>query len=256
MELSQVGLQCFTIRDHVKDEASFVSSMAKVAAIGYQSVQISAIGPIPEKTIKQICDDNGLSICATHEKGSALFEETEKCIDRLKALGTRYTAYPHPHVPIDTLDQVKALSAELQRVGEAFTAAGLYLTYHNHDIEFRRYGGKSILEHIYDNTTPEALGAELDTFWVQSGGGSSASWLRTLKNRAPLLHLKDYTINPEAKDSKMAPIGHGNMDFTEICQAADEAGTEWFIVEQDRDWEDPFVAAEQSFQYIKEQLCI
>ena len=108
MDISQVGLQCFTIRDHVKDEAGFAASMAKVAAIGYKSVQISAVGPIAPETIKKICDDNGLSICATHEKGAELFDETQKCIDRLKALGTRYTAYPHPHVAIDTLDQVKA----------------------------------------------------------------------------------------------------------------------------------------------------
>ena len=46
------------------------------------------------------------------------------------------------------------------------------------------------------------------------------------------------------------------MNFKKICAAAEAAGTEWFIVEQDRDWEDPFEAAAESFNYIKEELCI
>jgi sugar phosphate isomerase/epimerase len=256
MKIEQVALQCFTIRDHVKDEAGFAASMKKVADIGYQAVQISAVGPIPAETIRSICAENNLTICATHEKGDALFNDTEGCIERLKTLGTKYTAYPHPHVAIDTVANVDALIAELQRVGEAFAAAGLYLTYHNHDVEFRRLDGASILERIYAGTTAAALGSELDTFWVQAGGGSTVSWLQGMHGRAPLLHLKDYSISLTDRQAIMTPIGHGNMDFKAICAAADEAGTEWFIVEQDRDWEDPFVAAAQSFDYIKEELCI
>ena len=161
MKIEQVALQCFTIRDHVQNETDFAASMKKVAAIGYHAVQISAVGPIPATTIRHICDDNNLIICATHEKGDSLFNETNACIDRLKTLGTRYTAYPHPHVPITTIAEVDALAAELQRVGEAFAEAGLTLTYHNHDIEFRRLDGMSILERIYEKTTPEALGLSL-----------------------------------------------------------------------------------------------
>eukprot|EP01052_Picozoa_sp_SAG31_P009604 SAG31_NODE_508_length_14732_cov_75.624547_8_plen_92_part_00 len=59
MKIEQLGLQCYTIRDYCKTEQDFAESMAKAAAIGYKSVQISAVGPIDPATIKIICDKNG-----------------------------------------------------------------------------------------------------------------------------------------------------------------------------------------------------
>ena len=230
--------------------------MKKVRDIGYQAVQISAVGPIPEPTLKKICDDNGLTICATHEKSEIIVDDIQKVIDRLAALDCKYTAYPSPRGPLDTAADVAALAAKLQKSGEAMAAAGQYLTYHNHDIEFRKVEGKTILERIYDGTTPEALGGEIDTYWVQAGGGDCLEWIEKLNGRLPLMHLKDYGVKADPRGPLMAPIGSGNMNFKKICAAAEAAGTEWFIVEQDRDWEDPFEAAAESFNYIKEELCI
>ena len=86
-----------------------------------------------------------------------------------------------------------------------------------------------------------------------SGWGSCLDYIKLLDQRLPLLHLKDYVIKDKGNEPFMAPIGHGNMNMPAICEAAAAAGTKWFIVEQDRDWEDPFVAAQQSFNYIKDQ---
>ena len=38
----------------------------------------------------------------------------------------------------------------------------------------------------------------------------------------------------------MAEVGEGNLNWPGIFAAADEAGTEWFIVEQDHCRRDPF----------------
>ena len=50
-------------------------------------------------------------------------------------------------------------------------AAGLVLTYHNHALEFTRTDGRLALELIYEKTDPAHLQAEIDTYWVQTGGG-------------------------------------------------------------------------------------
>jgi len=254
MKLSQVAAQCYTIREFCKNAADFAVSMKKVKTIGYAAVQISGVGPIPEDEIVKIVKGEGLVICATHENGKVITEETQKVIDRLGKLGTPYTAYPHPHIPLNTIDEVKALAKAMDKAGEMMRKAGQVLTYHNHAVEFKKFGGKTMLDIFYDETGPTNLQGEIDTYWVQSGGGDPVAWCTKLKNRLPLLHLKDYGVGADGKGGVISEIGNGNLDWKRIIAAAEASGTKWFIVEQDTCPGDPFVSLTQSFDYIKANL--
>lgn len=254
MKLAQLAAQCYTIRDACKDAAAFAASMKKVKTIGYAAVQISGVGPIPQEEIVTIVKGEGLTICATHENGKTIVDETQKVIDRLGKLGTPYTAYPHPHTPLNTIDEVRALAKAMDRAGAAMRAAGQVLTYHNHAIEFRKFAGKTMLDIFFDESDPRNLQGEIDTYWVQSGGGDPVSWCQKLKNRLPLLHLKDYGVHADGKGGYMAEIGNGNLEWKRIIAAAEASGTKWFIVEQDTCPGDPFVSLQQSFDYIKANL--
>ena len=48
MKISQVAIQLFTLREFCKTAEDFAASMKKVREIGYTSVQVSGVGPIPE----------------------------------------------------------------------------------------------------------------------------------------------------------------------------------------------------------------
>jgi sugar phosphate isomerase/epimerase len=109
------------------------------------------------------------------------------------------------------------------------------------------------LDRIYDGTSKDALQGEPDTYWVQYGGGDAVEWCEKLKGRLPLLHLKDYQTNSE-NTAHMCEIGSGNLNFKKIVAAAEAAGCEWFIVEQDSCPGDPLDSLEKSFRYIQENL--
>lgn len=260
MKLEQLALQTFTIRDYTQTLQDFTKSMKKVAAIGYRSVQISAVGPIPAEDIRSICDDNGLVICATHEKARNIIEETESVAERLEILGSRYTAYPFPHIDLFDENQLAELIRKLDKAGAMLNQAGKVLTYHNHNHEFYRdSSGRQLLERIYDGTKAENLASELDTYWVQAGGDSPSEWISRLSGRLPLLHLKDagVFVNDEGKpELRFTSVGNGNLNWPELVAQAEKSGTEWFIVEQDGNWvnNDPFEAAADSFRYITEQV--
>ncbi len=253
MLISQVAAQLFTVREFCKTAETFAESMRKVRAIGYQAVQISGVGPIPPAEIRRICADHGLTICATHEPGKLICDEPQAVIDRLAALGTRYTAYPFPHLPLTCLDEVKALAENLDRSGAALRQAGQVLCYHNHHHEFRRFAGKTALQWIYDLADPHNLQGEPDTYWVQTGGGDPVEWCTRLHGRLPLLHLKDYAISAEPKPI-MAEIGNGNLNWRAIVAAAETSGCAWYIVEQDTCPGDPFESLRQSFAYLSTHL--
>ena len=255
--LDQFGIILYTLRDHVKTRQDALATFDKIAAIGYRSVQVSGMSAdlLSEQELRDALGERGLSIAATHESGDEILNETGKVIDRLQKLGVRYTAYPYPSgIDFSSDDSVDALIAGLDQAGKKLADAGLTLCYHNHHHEFQHSRGKAILRRIYDETDPKHLQAELDTFWVQRGGGSPAGWIRSVAGRLPVLHMKDYRLKPESLDADYAEIGNGNLDFVEIVAEAEKAGCQHFIVEQDTCPGDPFDSIAQSFDYIKTHL--
>ena len=254
MKISQVAAQLYTVRDFLKTPSEIAQSMQKIRAIGYQSVQVSGTCEIAESELTRILADNGLTCCATHEATKVLFETPQLVVERLQKLGCKYTAVPSPGAySIATMDDVIEYSKHIERAGKVLQAAGQVLTYHNHHFEFRKLGGKTILDHIYDSTDSTAVQAEIDTYWVQFGGGDVVAWCEKLHNRLPLLHLKDYAITDENK-ANFCEVGQGNLRWKEIIAAAENSGCEWFIVEQDTTLGDPFDSLKVSFDYIAEHL--
>jgi sugar phosphate isomerase/epimerase len=254
MRLSQVAAQLYTVRDFCGTAADLVATAKKIRAIGYPAVQLSGIGPIADDDVVRIMRDEGLVICATHEPSQTLREAPEKSIERLKRLGCRFTAYPFPSgVDFGNAAHIQQLIADLSRAGALFAKAGLSLGYHNHAIEFVRVGGRTVLETIFERTDPKHLVAEIDTYWVQHGGGDPVAWCERLAGRLPVMHLKDYGFTTENKPA-FAEIGRGNLDFPRIIRAAEKSGCAWFVVEQDSCPGDPFESLRVSFEHIKSHL--
>lgn len=254
MKLNQVAMQLFTLREFCKTATDYAATLKRVREIGYQGIQLSGLGPIPESELRSIAEGEGLPIVVTHEPGPTILDEPNKVADRLAALGAKYTAYPYPSkVDLSKPEEIETLIAKLDAAGAVLRKAGRQLTYHNHAFEFTGYKGKTVLDAIYDQTSPENLQGELDTYWVQAGGGNPAAWCARLKNRLPLLHLKDYAVAPDGKPF-FAEVGYGNLDFKQIIAAAEASGCEWLLVEQDTCPGDPFESARKSFEYIKANL--
>lgn len=254
MKINQVAAQLYTCRDLLKTPEDIAKTLKRVRKAGYTAVQVSGMGPIAEEELNRILEGEGLVCCATHENGDKILNETQWVIDRLKKLNCQYTAYPYP-AGIDFLskESVFGLIPKLDQAGKLMKEAGLVLCYHNHQHEFRKIEGKTILDHFFEKTQPEHLQGEPDTYWVQYGGGDAVALCEKLKGRLPLIHLKDYYVNPENTPA-YCEIGSGNLDFKRIVAAAENSGCKWFIVEQDVCPGDPVDSLEKSFRYIRENL--
>jgi sugar phosphate isomerase/epimerase len=257
MKLGQVAAQLYTVREHTKTPRDLAATLRKIRSIGYPAVQVSAIGPIDNKELAAILDGEGLVCCATHESSSDILNQPRAVIDKLHKIRCRYTAYPYP-ADIDLTDAaaISNLAANLQQIGKTLAAAGIVLAYHNHQLEFRKINGQPILQKILDETSASCLVSELDTYWVQLGGGEPTEWCRRLKGRLPLIHLKDLMVNAE-NNPAITHLGNGNLNWPAIVAAAEAAGCEWFIVEQDDNWvnNDPFEALAKSLAYLREHVC-
>jgi sugar phosphate isomerase/epimerase len=253
VNISQVAVTLYTVHEYCKNASDLAATVRKIREMGYSAVQLSQVGPIPPEEILKIVTSEGLTICATHESGELLFNETERVVDKLRTLGCQLTAYPFPKgINFGNAESIRNFTRKLDKAGAALRKEGITLAYHNHDIEFLRFEDATVLEYIYSHTDPNNLAGEIDTYWIHHGGGDCVEWCRRLRNRLPLLHIKDYsiTIDRQAID---CDIGRGTLPFRRIIEEAEQSGCRWFIVERDAP-RDPFESLAISFNYIKAHL--
>ena len=171
MKSSQIAAQLYCFRDFIQSERGLADTFRRLRGFGYEAVQITSALPkdLSEKTLKKLLDDNGLTAVSSHENSRAIIEETDRIVDRMLALGIPHLAYPFPHFAPTGLGEVIGLAEKLNELALRFRARGITLAYHNHAVEFRRFEGKMMLETIYEHA-PDLQG-EIDTHWVQRGGG-------------------------------------------------------------------------------------
>jgi len=227
-----LGAQLYTVREHTRTIEDVRETLRKVADIGYTAIQFSGFGPMDPKDVARAVQDAGLTVAATHMGWPRFLEELDAVIEEHKLWGCEHTAIGGLPGEYFSVDGLKRFLDELPPVAERLADEGMDFSYHNHHHELARYGEKTWLEMLYDQADPKHLKAEIDTHWIQRGGGDPAAWIRKCAGRQPLLHLKDMAITPE-REPIFAEIGEGNLNWPAILEAAAESGVEWYLIEQD-----------------------
>lgn len=251
MTRSAVAAQLFTLREFLQTPADIAVTLKRVREIGYEAVQVSGLGPIKPAELRKVADGEGLTICATHMAFERFRDEPEAVVAEHRILGCAHPATGSmPAEYREGAEGYLRFARDAEKVGRKLAGAGMTFSYHNHSFEFERFGGRRGLDILIENTSPEALKLELDTYWVQHGGGDPAAWIRRVRGRIPLLHLKDMAM--EGRTQLFAEIGRGNLNWPAILEAAREAGVEWYIVEQDQCAGDPLASLKISLENLRE----
>jgi len=198
-------------------------------------------------------DDLGLTICNTHIGYDLLWNDLDAVIEQHNLWECKHVAIgsmPGPYREAGE-EGTRRFAAEASKVGEKLHAAGLTFSYHNHSFELARYNGRSGLEILYSESDPRYLQAEIDTYWIQHGGGDPTDWIRQMDQRMPVVHLKDMVISPP-REQQMAEVGEGNLNWPAILQACRDSGVEWYAVEQDICQRDPFESLKISYDNLRD----
>lgn len=251
MPNSVLAAQLYTVREYTQSARELSDTLSKIRAIGYQAIQVSGIGPIPDSDVKRIADDNGLKICITHTSYDLLANNLPQVI-------AQHHLWNCKNVAIGSMppefrggeEGFRRFTAWANQVGQELDKAGLTFSYHNHSFEFVRFGKLTGLDIIYTESDPRYLKAELDTYWIQHGGSDPAEWIRRVKDRMPVVHLKDMVITLEGQNARqtMAEVGEGNLNWPAILSACQSAHVAWYAVEQDVCQRSPFESLQISYQ--------
>ena len=250
MAASQLAAQLYTVRDFTNTPAEIATTMKKVKQLGYDAVQCSALGAINPHELKSIVDGEGLTICATHTDYDRMRDEPQAVIDEHNLWGCKHAAIGGLPQEYRSAEGYARFAKEASEVAKRLAEGGLTFSYHNHSFELERFNGRTGLEILYEDSDPKYFNSELDTYWIQHGGGDPAAWIRQLKGRAHIVHLKDMAM--DGRTQLFAEVGEGNLNWPAILDACKEAGVEWYIVEQDTCQRDPFESLGISLRNLKE----
>lgn len=270
MKKFPLALQVYSVRDDM--EADFFGTLKKVKAMGYDGVEFAGLYGHTPKEVRGWCEELSLVPISAHVPFADMVENPGLLAD-YAAIGCKYVAIPYltpEYRPgAEKFDEV---IAGARMLGEKAKALGMQLLYHNHDFEFVKLDGKYALDVLYDTVPADLLATELDTCWVRVGGEDPAAYVRKYSGRAPVVHLKDYVggksdhmyaligIDDGAEDASKAqksfefrPVGYGVQDIYGILNAAEDAGTEWVVVEMDNPSMDrtPLECAAMSAAYVR-----
>ena len=243
-----VAVQVYSVRDDAK--ADLRGTLEKIKEMGYAGVEFAGLYGHSPEDVKKMCDEIGLVPVSAHVPYLDMMGAPKAVLSRYATIGCKYVAVPYlstdyrPGTPCfpEVIENIKVL-------GKVAKELGIQLLYHNHDFEFMKLDGKYALDILYEEVPADLLKTELDVCWVNVGGEVPAEYIKKYSGRAPVVHLKDFVgeksenmyeligIKSEApkrpSNFELRPVGSGCQDFPAILKAAEEAGAEWVVVEQD-----------------------
>ena len=160
-------------------------------------------------------------------------------------------------------DAVHPLAHRLNLAGRSLREQGIRLLYHNHNCELRKVSGeKCAYDLLLDETDPEYVNFEFDSYWFTEGGADAKQWMGRLGNRMKLWHINDRgtrmrgpAMTPILKTDSME-LGTGNMDLEGLSVIAKENGIEAVILESHRNWieNSPVKSLQLSAQWLNKRF--
>jgi sugar phosphate isomerase/epimerase len=235
--------------------------LKKLREIGYQSVQTGSQSGLDDREHKKMLDDLDMEVSCLGGGLAAIQADPGRIIKAAQV-------FECDEVMIGTLPTENRADYDgymravdmINTVGRILAKEGVYLSYHNHAQEFRRFSnGKRGIDLLFENFDPSAIRFLPDTHWLQAGGADILEWMEKFRGRLKNLHVKDYRIAPANYETgigdankQFSQIGDGNLPWDLIIAKGRELGIRSYIVEQDRSYdEDPFDCAAQSYRTLK-----
>jgi sugar phosphate isomerase/epimerase len=276
-----IGLQLYTVGAAARKDLH--GTLARVAAAGYQTVELAGLYGNTPQVMRKAADDVGLKYTSIHVQAQS--RDTEPGFDQppeqlaatMQVLGLSDVVLPMfsfpAHwpkanlgernylarvVPLLTVDDWKATAAFLNDKAAALSKVGLRVSYHNHNVEFQpiaQAGGDTCgLEILLNETDPKLVHFEMDVGWVAAGGGDPIKILEHRQGRFRMMHVKDLMATTKtnyAMQQDPAEVGNGMLPWPKILDVAYASGVRKFFVEQEPPFKgDPLDSVAISAKYL------
>lgn len=212
---------------------------------GFAAMAGMPIGPCCKLDWKKLIAESKLKVVSVHEDLGTINDRTDMVVAEAESFGTRNIVITGMF-KYDYSDkrEVLSLADSLNEAGKMLKSRGLKLLYHNHNCELCFTSeGKRALDFLSENTDPEFVNFEFDSYWIAETGADPVEWMDRLGKRIKLWHINDRGFRAAGKTSSIRKsggmeLGKGNMPLKRLVEKAKELDVEAVILENHADWID------------------
>ncbi|MDR2742108.1 MAG: sugar phosphate isomerase/epimerase [Treponema sp.] len=240
-----IALQLWSLKE--KAETDFAYALELTAKAGYGGVEFAGYyGHTPEQ-LGELLRTYRLEPVSAHVGMSRLRESLEEELSYAKKLGYRMIVCPWSECKSEA--EIIGTAEFLESCAQKAAKEGIIIGYHNHDQEFRRFGGKYAMDILLENMP--SVQFEPDVFWIAYAGVDPVEYITPLAaaGRICAIHAKE--LAREGKENVY--IGQGRIDFAGIAALCPPSQYP-YIVEQEEFSGDYFDGISQSYHGLKKIL--
>ena len=197
----KIGLQLYSVRNALDQDPD--ATLKEVSRLGYKYIEAAnhragtddgfGFG-VPVDEMAKILDDTGLTIVGSHINPLKL-ERMDAILTYHAKIGNKQVGCDIEFFPYMDMEYLKARCEYMNRIGEKCREYGMRYYYHNHFQEFQKFGDTTVYDFIMQNTDPELVFIEMDTYWIRRGGYDPVDYINRYKDRIVLIHQKDFPAN-------------------------------------------------------------
>lgn len=195
--------------------------------VGYASSGFGAVAKYKGAELRSILSDVGLKCESAHFSMRELRENLDDRIAWAKDVGLTQMIVPSVSGPQNpTMDDVKRVADEYNKIAEQTAKAGIQQGLHNENFEHSTVDGKRTYDALLDLLDPTLVKFQFQVSAI-SRGYDAAEYFLKHPGRFVSMHLQDWS--PETKTT-MA-VGQGTLDWKKIFTAAKTGGIKNYFVE-------------------------
>ena len=282
--MARKAVQQFMLGSVLKKEASVRETLAAIKAAGYDSIELCGfmlhpmgfavrmltkaagmpVGSGGNLDWEKLVKESGLNVVSVHQDLGSIQRDPKAVAEEAKRFGTDTVVITGMYrFDYGNKTAVHDLAKRLNEAGKCLAEQGIQLLYHNHNCELRKVNPqKCAYDILLEETEPEYVNFEFDSYWFTEGGADAKLWMRRLGNRMKLWHINDRgtrmtgpAMTPILKTDSME-LGTGNMDLEGLAESAKENGIEAVILESHRNWieNSPVKSLQLSSQWLNERF--
>jgi len=261
------GVQQIMIGSRCNSYESALSTLQSIKSAGYDGIELNdfMIKPTPfivrlltkfagmptgnggKLDWKKLISESGLKVISLHSYLNSIEENPEAVAKEALSFGTNTVVITGMYrFDYGNASEVKKLSERLNNAGKALLPYGVKLLYHNHNVELQKISeDKTAYDVIIENTDPQYVNFELDTYWIADGGADVTALIDKLSDRMVMWHINDRGcrkkgpfITPILKEDA-AELGTGNMALGTILEKVRaKSKVEAIVLETHKNWID------------------
>lgn len=261
------GVQQIMIGSRCNSYESALSTLRAIKSAGYDGIELNdfMIRPTPfivrlltkfagmptgnggKLDWKKLISESGLIVISLHSYLNSIEENPEAVAKEALSFGTDTVVITGMYrFDYGNFAEVKKLAERLNKAGKALLPYGVKLLYHNHNVELQKVSeDKTAYDVIIENTDPQYVNFELDTYWIADGGADVIALVNKLSDRMVTWHINDRGcrkkgpfITPILKQDA-SELGTGNMALGTILENVRATSkVEAIVLETHKNWID------------------